>query len=84
MVRCKGAALHFWDAPDDILGADMDLVFERDRMYLHGAHVSVGDGVWGCKCGDESVGESAGCQCGSDVKNMDTKQGNGRAPQCQL
>ena len=38
-VRCRGASLHFWDSPDDILGADMDLVFERDRMYLHGAQV---------------------------------------------
>lgn len=29
--------LHFWDAPDDILGANMDLVFEGDRVYLHNA-----------------------------------------------
>lgn len=29
--------LHFWDAPDDILGAHMDLLFERDRVYLHKA-----------------------------------------------
>ena len=31
--------MHFWDSPDDINGADMELVFERDRMYLHGAQV---------------------------------------------
>ncbi len=36
-VACADVALHFWDAPDDILGADMELVFERDRVYLHGA-----------------------------------------------
>ena len=34
---CPGAALHFWDSPDDISGADMDLVLERGRMYLLGA-----------------------------------------------
>jgi hypothetical protein len=28
---------HFWDAPDDITCANMDLIFEGDRMYLHGA-----------------------------------------------
>ena len=32
-----GVDLHFWDAPDDILGADMDLLFEKDRVYLHNA-----------------------------------------------
>lgn len=33
-----GIDLHFWDSPDDILGASMDLVMERSgRMYLHGA-----------------------------------------------
>ncbi|GAX75992.1 hypothetical protein CEUSTIGMA_g3435.t1 [Chlamydomonas eustigma] len=37
LVRCRGASFHFWDAPDEISGADMDLVFEGDRMYLHGA-----------------------------------------------
>lgn len=30
--------LHFWDSPDDLLGAHMDLLFERDRVYLHKAH----------------------------------------------
>jgi hypothetical protein len=34
--------LHFWDSPDDILGADMDLLFERDRVYLHKATGSFG------------------------------------------
>ena len=33
-----GVDLHFWDSPDDILGASMDLVLERHgRMYMHGA-----------------------------------------------
>ncbi len=41
LVRCRGVSLHFWDAPDDIHDADMDLVFERDRVYLHGAQVGV-------------------------------------------
>ncbi|GIM02660.1 hypothetical protein Vretimale_7447, partial [Volvox reticuliferus] len=36
-IKCRGASLHFWDAPDDISGASMDLVLERDRMYLLGA-----------------------------------------------
>eukprot|EP00775_Hariotina_reticulata_P008364 gene8364-8548_t len=36
-VACRGVDLHFWDAPDDILAADMDLLFERDRVYLHKA-----------------------------------------------
>jgi hypothetical protein len=33
----RGISLHFWDAPDDIHAADMDLLFEGDRVYLHGA-----------------------------------------------
>jgi hypothetical protein len=36
-VRHADVDLHFWDAPDDVLGADMDLLFERDRVYLHKA-----------------------------------------------
>lgn len=34
---CTDVDLHFWDAPDDIHGARMDLLFERDRVYLHKA-----------------------------------------------
>jgi hypothetical protein len=34
--------LHFWDSPDDIQGASMDLLFERDRVYLHKATGSFG------------------------------------------
>lgn len=34
--------LHFWDSPDDVLGAHMDLIFERDRVYLHKATGSFG------------------------------------------
>lgn len=40
-VRCPCAAdvdLHFWDATDELLGCQMDLLFERDRVYLHKAH----------------------------------------------
>eukprot|EP00798_Chlamydomonas_sp_ICE-L_P004358 gene4358-14478_t len=37
LVHCKDVDLHFWDSPDDITKANMDLIFERDRMYLHGA-----------------------------------------------
>lgn len=38
MFACRaGGALHFWDSPDDIHATDMSLLFERDRMYLHGA-----------------------------------------------
>lgn len=33
---CRGGEFHFWDSPDDIT-ADMDLLFERDRLYLHNA-----------------------------------------------
>ena len=37
LVRCQGLSLHIWDAPDDIMDADMDIVLERDRVYFHGA-----------------------------------------------
>lgn len=37
-----GVDLHFWDSPDDIQGASMDLLFERDRVYLHKATGSFG------------------------------------------
>lgn len=30
--------LHFWDATDELLGCQMDLLFERDRVYFHKAH----------------------------------------------
>ncbi|KAF8055821.1 TIC236 [Scenedesmus sp. PABB004] len=36
-LAARGVDLHFWDAPDDILGADMELLFERDHVYLHNA-----------------------------------------------
>jgi hypothetical protein len=36
-VACDGVDLHFWDAPDDILGASMDLVLSGGRAYLHSA-----------------------------------------------
>jgi hypothetical protein len=36
-VEVKDAQFHFWDATDDIFDADLDLVFERDRLYLHRA-----------------------------------------------
>ncbi len=36
-VKCRDVALHFWDASDDLLGCGMELVFEGDRVYLHGA-----------------------------------------------
>ena len=35
--RCRGADFHFWDAADDIRDADLDLVIEKDRLYLHNA-----------------------------------------------
>lgn len=38
----RDASLHFWDAPDDIVGADSRLVFERGRLYLHGTSASFG------------------------------------------
>ena len=41
-VEVRGADFHFWDATDDIRGADMDLVFERDRLYLHNTTGSFG------------------------------------------
>ena len=36
-VAVRGANFHFWDATDDILDADLDLLFEKDRLYLHKA-----------------------------------------------
>lgn len=36
-VSCRGLQLHFWDAPDDLTDTNVDLLFEGDRMYLHGA-----------------------------------------------
>lgn len=36
-VAVRGSDFHFWDATDDILGADLDLLFEKDRLYLHQA-----------------------------------------------
>ncbi|KAL4547159.1 hypothetical protein Ndes2526B_g07937 [Nannochloris sp. 'desiccata'] len=36
-VAVRGANFHFWDATDDIIDADLDLLFEGDRLYLHNA-----------------------------------------------
>ena len=36
-VRCRDMAFHFWDATDDFARADMDLLFEGHRLYLHDA-----------------------------------------------
>lgn len=36
-VAVRGANFHFWDATDDIMDADLDLLFEGDRLYLHKA-----------------------------------------------
>ena len=36
-VRCESVGFHFHDAPDDFFNADMDLVFEGRRLYLHDA-----------------------------------------------
>lgn len=38
----RDASFHFWDATDDITGANLDLLFERDRLYLHNASGSFG------------------------------------------
>lgn len=35
--RCRDGSFHFWDAVDDFSDANMDLLFEGDRMYLHNA-----------------------------------------------
>ncbi|CAG9460725.1 unnamed protein product [Pedinophyceae sp. YPF-701] len=36
-VQVRGADFHFWDAPDDIVACDMDLLFEGKRLYFHNA-----------------------------------------------
>ncbi len=36
-MRGADLAFHFFDAPDDFSRAQLDLLFEGDRMYLHGA-----------------------------------------------
>eukprot|EP00873_Tetraselmis_striata_P029672 jgi/Tetstr1/449936/TSEL_036990.t1 len=36
-LHCKNLEFHFWDSPDSLSGASMDLLFEGDRMYLHNA-----------------------------------------------
>jgi len=36
-VAVRDSIFHFWDAPDDIIDANMDLIFEGDRVYLHKA-----------------------------------------------
>ena len=42
-VAVRGANFHFWDATDDIMDADLDLLFEGDRLYLHRAKGRFGD-----------------------------------------
>jgi hypothetical protein len=42
LAHCRDASFHFWDATDDINGASLDLLFERDRLYLHNARGSFG------------------------------------------
>lgn len=37
MHRCRDGSFHFWDAVDDFSDANMDLLFEGDRMYVHNA-----------------------------------------------
>jgi len=41
-VAVRGANFHFWDATDDIIDADLDLLFEGDRLYLHKAEGKFG------------------------------------------
>ncbi len=36
-VRGSDLAFHFFDAPDDFSRTRLDLLFEGDRMYFHGA-----------------------------------------------
>lgn len=36
-VAARQLRLHFWDAPDDIIDGNVDLLFEGHRLYLHGA-----------------------------------------------
>ena len=36
-LRVAGAGFHFFDAPDDFSDTRLDLLFEGDRLYLHGA-----------------------------------------------
>ena len=42
LCRCRDGAFHFWDAVDDFSNANMDLLFEGDRMYVHNASGSFG------------------------------------------
>lgn len=42
LTSTRGARFHFWDATDDISGAHLDLVFERDQLYLHNARGAFG------------------------------------------
>jgi len=41
-VAVRDATFHFWDATDDIIDADLDLLFEKDRVYLHDARGKFG------------------------------------------
>lgn len=86
-VACRGLDFHFWDAVDDLSSTDMDLVFDRQRVYMHNASGMFGSvpltlsGGLACACGplcimpvrrSRGVGEST---CG------ESQQGPGfRAP----
>jgi hypothetical protein len=56
-VDVRGADFHFWDAPDELAAVDMDLLFERDRCYLHAARgyygaapLTCSGASWCCIC----------------------------------
>jgi hypothetical protein len=42
-LAVKDAEFHFWDATDDIMDADLDLLFEGKRVYLHNASGRFGE-----------------------------------------
>ena len=57
----RGAEFHFFDATDDIIGADLDLLLERDRLYLHNASGYFGS-VPMTLTGGVALGCSADCR----------------------
>ena len=36
-VACRGLDFHFWDAVDDLSRTDIDMVFDKQRLYMHNA-----------------------------------------------
>ncbi len=36
-IHVQNGGFHFWDAVDDFTGVEVDLVYDRDRLYLHNA-----------------------------------------------